>query len=178
MCNPNDLQTQPQPTAPTTLHVSSPPSQRLPPSTSLPLLAKAHILLCTQADLNTETEFGAIAACGIMLYGIIRWRQAEYRERLRLLNQEEEREEWEKGEGEEGRWRVEMVDRELRAEEREGNEVAGGKEVEEEVARLVDLAVGEIRDWDREVGRRLEFALREVIWAKWCVEGKGIRMPS
>lgn len=115
-----------------------------------------------------------------MLYGIIRWRQAEHRERLRLLNQEEEkREEWEKGEGEEGRCRVEMVDRELRAEQRDERVgVGSGKEIEEEVTRLVDLAVGEVRDWDREVGRRLEFALREVIWAKWCVEGKGIRMPS
>lgn len=72
-----------------------------------------------------------------------------------------------------------MIDRELRAEERdEGFGVGSGMGVEEEVTRLVDLAVGEIRDWDREVGRRLEFALREVIWAKWCVEGKGIRMPN
>lgn len=54
----------------------------------------------------------------------------------------------------------------------------GGEEVGEEVSSLVRRAIKEVREWDREVGIRMEFVLREVVWAKWCEVGRGIRMPG
>lgn len=60
-----------------------------PPPRALILLARAHILLHTRADIKTETEFGAIAACGVMIYGLIMWQLAQHNARLMLVDEEE-----------------------------------------------------------------------------------------
>lgn len=96
--------------------------------------------------------------------------------RLGFLDAEEGGEEG----GELGRWRARVGERggDGGGGDDAGGEVVDGGKVGEEVSALVKRAIREVREWDREVGIRMEFVLREVVWAKWCEGGKGIRMPG
>ncbi|KAM0723774.1 hypothetical protein Q7P37_000764 [Cladosporium fusiforme] len=163
------------PTTPATKPATTRPSGP-PPPTALPLLAKAHILLHSQADLTTETEFGSIAACGIMVYGIIQWRWAEHRVRLEMLDEAEREERFDEEDGDGVSCRASIAQRAVGIGKR-GAKSGRADSSKEVISRLVQRAVGDVKEWDREVGLRLEFALREVVWARWCVEGRGIRMP-
>ena len=69
----------------TPLGTSSPP-----PPCALPLLARAHILLRTRADLCTEIKYGAIAVCGVMVYGTRMWALAQKNAASLLQDEEDE----------------------------------------------------------------------------------------
>ena len=144
---------------PEPVHIAPPP----PPPSALPILAKAQIILHSRTDLATEAEFGAVAACGIMLYGVFAWRQAERRTRLHLIDEEE-------GRIAEDSW-VDLglggCRSEVSQREHEGGVEANGADhgSEGDVQALVEKAVGEIRAWDREMGVRVEFVLRELVWS-------------
>lgn len=131
--------------APMSFESSIPP----PPQQALHHLARAHILLHLCAHLTAEMEFGAVAACAIMLYGIQPWQAAERTVRLELIDAEEAAE----SSGAEG------CDGQVLGEAR-----IGGTEEQAaiEARELVLRAVNAIHTWDAEYARRIVFALEGV----------------
>jgi len=126
-----------------------------PPPCALPRLARAHILLRTRADLSTELKYGAIAVCGVMVYGTSPW-QLALKNAASLLQDEEDGMvlvDFEVGRGV-------ISDREVECVEDEGGEF--GLSVEEEIGASVEKAVGEIKKWDWEIGKRVGDVLREL----------------
>lgn len=130
-----------------------------PPPRALTLLARADVLLRTRADINMEIEFGTIAACGVMVYGVIMWKLAQHNARLMLVDEEEGLilVDYTCGRGEIGEREIECRDV-----EGAGPDGKTGKEVEEEVRMLVAKAVAKIKKWDSEIGRRVAFVVLEV----------------
>jgi hypothetical protein len=131
-----------------------------PPPRALPLLARAHILLHTRVDMCTSTEYGAIAACGIMIYGVPVWQLAQKNARSMLIDEEEGMvlvdydDDFEDGRGGIREKDVAFVD--------EDSEDVGSAErvAAEEVRILVGKATSEIRKWDAEIGKRVGSVLR------------------
>lgn len=142
--------------APTTCPVG--PSA-LPPPCALPLLARAHILLRTRADLSTELRYGALAVCGIMLYGSRAW-QLALKNAASLLQDEADEEDgmvlvdFEYGRGV-------VLDRDVECVEGEDGEF--GTTVEEVIGGLVEKAIAGIKKWDREMGKRVEAVVGELL---------------
>jgi hypothetical protein len=131
-----------------------------PPPSALPLIARAHILLRTSADLSTELKYGALAVCGIMLYGSRPW-QLALRNAASLLQDEED--------GEDGMVIVDfeygrgvILDRDVECVEDEDGEF-GSTSVEEEIGGLVKKAIAEIKKWDREMGKRVGDVVGELV---------------
>ena len=127
-----------------------------PPPRALPLLDRAHILLHTRADMCTVTEYGAIEACGIMVYGVGMWRLAQRNARSILIDEEEGMVlvDYEEGRGE-------ILDLEVECVEDEDGELGrSGKMVADEVGALVVKATAEIKKWDAEIGKRVGSVLR------------------
>jgi hypothetical protein len=127
-----------------------------PPPCALPLIARAHILLRTRADLSTELKYGALAVCGIMVYGTRPWQLALKNAASLLQDEEDEEEEmvlvdFECGRGVISDRDVECVDDDF------------GTSVEEEIGALVEKAIAEIKKWDREMGKRFGAVLGELL---------------
>lgn len=138
----------------TPLGTSSPPP---PPPCALPLLARAHILLRTRANLSTELKYGALAVCSIMIYGIRAW-QLALKNAASLLQDEEDGMvlvDFEYGRGV-------ILDREVECvEDDEDGEF--GTTVEEEIGNLVEKAIAEIKKCDREMGKRVGDVVGELV---------------
>lgn len=128
-----------------------------PPPCALPRLARAHIILRTRADLSTELKYGAIAVCGIMVYGTSPWQIARKNAALKLQDEEDEDGmvlvDFEHGRGV-------ILDRDVNCVDDEDDDF--GTSVEEEIGVLVDKAVAKIKKWDREIGRRVGAVLSEL----------------
>lgn len=128
-----------------------------PPPCALPLLARAYILLHTSGDICSETEYGAIATCAVMVYGVTVWKLAQKNARSTLIDEEEGMVlvDFEVGRGEILNLEVKCDDEdEDDDEEFEDTE----QNVADEVKTLVAKAVAEIKNWDSEVGKRVGFA--------------------
>jgi hypothetical protein len=137
-----------EPMAPQSLTASE--VKPVPPPRALPFLARAYILIHTHADISTQTEFSAIAACGVMIYGVIVWRLA-LRNARSILNYEEERMVL----VDYGDERGGVCNREVEFVDVEDGKLAA----DEEIKDLLVKAVAEIKKWDGEVGQRVEFVL-------------------
>ena len=116
-----------------------------PPLQALRDLAKAHILLHLCAHLTAEMEFGAIAACAIMLYGIEAWKVAERAVRMEMIDDEERGESLESDDA-----------------GQQGPNEGGEEQAAVEARELVLRAINAIHAWDREYARRIVFALEGV----------------
>jgi hypothetical protein len=140
----------------TSLSTSSSP----PPPCALSLLARAHILLRTRADLSTELKYGALAVCGIMLYGTRPWQLALKNAASLLQDEEDEEDGMVLVDSEYGRGVI--LDREVECvEDDEDGEF--GTTVEEGIGNLVEKAIAEIKKWDREMGKRVGDVVGELV---------------
>lgn len=90
-----------------------------------------------------------------MIYGVIMWRLAQQNARLLLIDEEEGMVlvDYDGGRGDVSEREVEHVDV-------EGSDA--GKMAAEEIRELVTKAVKELKKWDKEVGKRVEFVLSEL----------------
>ena len=132
----------------------SPPA----PVCALPLLARAHILLRTRADLSTEIKYGAIAVCGIMIYGTCAWQLALRNAASTLQDEEDEEDGMVLVDFSEGRGMVSSRDMECLDDDDSSSDTA----VADEIGVLVEKAIAEIKKWDREMGKRVEAVLGEL----------------
>jgi hypothetical protein len=140
------------PEEPMATHQSSKHSdvKSVPPPRALPFLARAYILIHTHADISTQTDSNLVAACSVMVYGVILWRVALRHARLTLIDEEEGMVLVDYGDERGG-----ICDREV-----EFVDVEEGKLVaDEEIKDLLVKAVAAIKKWDGEVGQRVEFVL-------------------
>ena len=145
----------PQPTmAPTVTPVGTPSP---PPPCALPLLARAHILLRTRADLCTEIKYGAIAVCGVMVYGTRMWALAQ-KNAASLLQDEEDEDGMVLVDFEDGRGVI--LDRDVECVDDEDSD--SGSTAADEIGALVEKAIAEIKKWDREMGKRVGAVLNEL----------------
>jgi hypothetical protein len=161
-CFPKEEITPEEPMAPQSLRPSD--AKPFPPPRALPFLARAYVLLHTHADISTQTEFSAIAACGVMIYGVILWRLAIRNARSILIDEEEGMVLVDYGDE-----RGAICDREV-----EFVDVEDGRLVaDEEVKDLIVKAVAEIKKWDGEVGPRVEFVLSGA--EEMCLESWTLR---
>ena len=136
----------------TTLGTSSPP-----PPCALPLLARAHILLRTRADLCTEIKYGTIAVCGVMVYGTRMWALAQ-KKAASLLQDEEDEDGMVLVDFEDGRGVI--LDRDVECVDDEDSD--SGSTAADEIGALVEKAIAEIKKWDREMGKRVGAVLNEL----------------
>ena len=137
--------------------ISPPGTSSPPPPCALTFLARAHVLLRTRADLRTEIKYGAIAVCGVMLYGTRMWTLAQ-KNAASLLQDEED---------EDGMVLVDFEDGRGVISEREvdcvGDEDGdSGTTAADEIASLAARAIAEIKKWDRETGKRVGAVLNEL----------------
>ncbi|GAB7330638.1 hypothetical protein MBLNU13_g02208t2 [Cladosporium sp. NU13] len=128
-----------------------------PPPCALHLLARAHILLRTREDLCTQIKYGAIAVCGIMVYGTGMWQLAQ-KNAVSLLHEEEDEDgmvlvDFEDGRGANSDRDVDCVDDE---------DGCFGTTAADETGLLVERASAEIKKWDRETGKRVGAVLNEL----------------
>jgi hypothetical protein len=157
-CFPKEQITPEEPMAPQSFKPSE--VKPVPPPRALPFLARAYVLLHTHADIFTQTEHGAIATCGVLIYGVILWRLALRNARSILIDEEEGMVLVDYGDERGG-----ICDREV-----EFVDVEDGKLVaDEEVKDLIVKAVAEIKKWDSEVGQRVEFVLCEAQTESWTL---------
>lgn len=128
-----------------------------PPSCALPLPAKAHIPLRTRADLCTEIKYGAIAVCGVMVYGTRMWALAQ-KNSASLLQDEDDEDGMVLVDFEDGRGGI--SDREVECIDDEGSD--SGTTAAGAIGALVEKAIAEIKKWDREMGKRVGAVLNEL----------------
>lgn len=136
----------------TPLGTSSPP-----PPCALPLLARAHILLRTRADSCTEIKYGAIAVCGVMVYGTRMWALAQ-KNAASLLQDEEDEDGMVLVDFEDGRGVI--LDRDVDCVDDEDS--GPGTTAADEIGALVEKAIAEIKKRDREMGKRFGAVLNEL----------------
>ena len=128
-----------------------------PPPCALPLLARAHILLRTRADLCTEIKYGAIAVCGVMVYGTRMWALAQ-KNAASLLQDEEDEDGMVLVDFEDGRGVI--LDRDVECVDDEDSD--SRSTAADEIGALVKKAIVEIKKWDREMGKRVGAVLNEL----------------
>ena len=128
-----------------------------PPPCALTFLARAHVLLRTRADLCTEIKYGAVAVCGVMLYGTRMWMLAQ-KNAASLLQDEEDEDGMVLVDFEDGRGVI--SDREVDCVDDEDGDP--GTTAADEIASLAARAIAEIKKWDRETGKRVGAVLNEL----------------
>jgi len=123
------------------------------PATALQDLAEAHILLHLCEHPTAEMEFGAVAACAVMVYGVEAWEDAEREVRMRLAwGEVEDRSDGINAGGDT------IAEEDVRQELHRGQEELPAVQAREFMVRAIDS----IRAWDGEVARRIVGALGAV----------------